>query len=266
MDSYHDESQAKSGSGRSCQTAVIQELLRQGLLLAAVGQELPFLESYIKVRPLRPESEPATRNGPSRCLAGIARTAQHALLNVGAYPVGATVEIRGLARNELVRVGEIDRTERIDVLFEQHGTQLVARRGNWNSPAWDVDGQGAHSVDAQRQALLHYVDAGGVALGAFSNGRLVGIGAVVPHIRPAIARLTYLHVSQDFRSAGVGSHLCADLELIARRAGDTEIVVTATPSENTVRFYLGRGYRPMAMPLPELVELEPDDIHMGKVL
>ena len=44
------------------------------------------------------------------------------------------------------------------------------------------------------------------------------------------------------------------------------IVVTATPSGNTVRFYLARGYQPMAQPLPELLELEPEDIHMGKVI
>jgi len=35
---------------------------------------------------------------------------------------------------------------------------------------------------------------------------------------------------------------------------DAEMVVSATPSENTVRFYLGRGFRPMAQPLPELLE------------
>lgn len=86
----------------------------------------------------------------------------------------------------------------------------------------------------------------------------------MPHIRPAIAQLAFLHVSQDFRAAGVGSRLSADLDLVARRAGDIEIVVSATPSENTVRFYLGRGYRPMARPLPELLELEPDDVHMGR--
>jgi GNAT superfamily N-acetyltransferase len=176
------------------------------------------------------------------------------------------IEIRDLAPSELSRVGEIDRTERIDLLFEQRGTELVTRQGSWDSPAWEPYGQGDHSVEAQRQALTHYAGAGGVARGAFSNGRLVGIGMVVPHIRPEIARLAYLHVSQEFRSAGIGNRLCADLELIARRAGDTEIVVTATPSGNTVRFYLGRGYRPIAQPLPELLELEPEDIHMGKVI
>ncbi len=176
------------------------------------------------------------------------------------------VEIRDLARNELSRIGEIDRTERIDVRFEQHGTELVARRGTWSAPAWDLDGHGEHSVHAQHRALVQYADDGGIAHGAFSNGRLVGIAVVVPHIGPAIAQLAYLHVSHDFRSAGIGSRLCVDLELTARRAGDTEMVVTATPSENTVRFYLGRGYRPMAQPVPRLLELEPEDIHMSKVI
>lgn len=180
--------------------------------------------------------------------------------------VQVPVEIRDLARSELSRVGEIDRTERIEVLFEQHGTELVARRGSWSASAWDPDGRGEHSVDAQRQALMHYADAGGIARGAFSDGRLVGIGVVLPRMRPAIAQLAFLHVSQEFRAAGVGSRLAADLELVARRAGDREIVVSATPSENTVRFYWGRGYRPMARPLPELLELEPEDVHMRKVI
>jgi len=78
---------------------------------------------------------------------------------------------------------------------------------------------------------MHYADAGGIARGAFSDGRLVGIGVVVLHMRPAIAQLAFLHVSQEFRAAGVGSRLAADLELVARRAGDREIVVSATPSE-----------------------------------
>lgn len=178
--------------------------------------------------------------------------------------VGVDIEIRELARDELARVGEIDRTERISMLFEQQGTELVERPGTWDSPPWDPDGHGEHSVAAQRSALEHYADAGGIGRGAFSNGLLVGIGVVVPHLRPGIAQLAFLHVSRRFRSAGLGGRLAADLETIASDAGDTEIVVTATPSENTVRFYLGRGYLPMASPLPELFELEPEDIHLSK--
>ncbi len=176
------------------------------------------------------------------------------------------VEIRALARDELSRVGEIDRTEQIDALFEQHGTELVQRRGRWNARAWDADGRGEHSVHAQRQALLQYMNAGGIARGAFTGARLIAIGVVVPHLQPRIAQLAYLHVSRERRGGGIGSRLAEELELLARGAGGTEIVVSATPSEHTVRFYLARGYRPMERPLPELLALEPDDVHLQKPL
>ena len=171
-----------------------------------------------------------------------------------------------MGRTELSRVIDIDRTERIDVLYDQHGTQLVARHGDWSASAWDPDGHGEHSVEAHLRALEHYVDTGGIALGAFAGGRLAGIGVVVPHLRPRIAQLAFLHVSAPFRATGIGSRLCEQMEQIARTAGDADMVVSATPSENTVRFYLGRGFQPMAEPLAELFELEPEDVHMRKVL
>jgi GNAT superfamily N-acetyltransferase len=180
--------------------------------------------------------------------------------------VGTPLEFKRLARVELSRVAEIDRSERIDIIYQQHGTELKARCENWNSPAWDRQGHGANSVAAHRQALEHYVDAGGIALGAFSNGQLVGIGVVVPHLRPETAQLAFLHVSEPFRGTGIGRRLSDELDLIARNAGDTEMVVSATPSKNTVHFYLSRGYELMAQALPELYQLEPKDVHMNKAL
>jgi GNAT superfamily N-acetyltransferase len=180
--------------------------------------------------------------------------------------VEPAVEFRRLGRTELSRVVEIDRRERIDVLYSQHGSQLVARHGNWSASAWDPEGHGEHSVEAKVNTLEHYVDNDGIALGAFASGRLVGIGVVVPHLRPGIAQLAFLHVSAPLRATGIGSCLSEQLEHIARTAGDSDMVVSATPSENTVRFYLGRGFQPMAEPLAELFELEPDDVHMSKVL
>jgi GNAT superfamily N-acetyltransferase len=177
-----------------------------------------------------------------------------------------TVEFRRLGRTELSRVVEIDRRERINVLYDQHGTQLVARHGDWSASAWNPDGHDQHSVAAQVHALQYHVDKGGIALGAFASGRLVGIGVVVPHLRPGIAQLAWLHVSAPWRAKGIGSRLSELLEQNARIVGDSDMVVSATPSENTVQFYLGRGYQPMADPLAELFELEPEDVHMRKML
>jgi GNAT superfamily N-acetyltransferase len=146
------------------------------------------------------------------------------------------------------------------------GPNSKSGAGTGAPPPWDPHGHGEHSVAAQRHALEHYLDAGGIALGAFSKGRLVGIGVVVPHLRPEIAQLAFLHVSAAFRATGIGRRLSDELDLIARDAGDTEMVVSATPSENTVRFYMRRGYELMAQALPELYELEPEDVHMRKAL
>ena len=173
---------------------------------------------------------------------------------------------RRLERSELGRVDEIDRTERIDSVYVQHGTRLELVPGDFSASSWVTDGEGEHSVAGQRAALDRLVDAGAIALGAFDGGRLVGIGAVLPHLRPGISQLAYLHVSNGYRDRGVGGRLSDELERIARDAGDTSIVVSATPSLNTVHFYERRGFRPMAEPLPELYELEPDDVHMERAL
>ena len=167
--------------------------------------------------------------------------------------VESAVEIRRLERDELGRVIEIDRRERIDVLYDQHGTQLVERHGNWSAAAWDPDGRGEHSVEAQLHMLERYVDTGGIAFGAFAGEELVGIGVVVRHLRPRTAQLAYLHVSAPWRATGIGSRLSEELEQTARVGGDSDMVVSATPSQNTVRFYLGRGFRPMAEPFDRAV-------------
>lgn len=175
------------------------------------------------------------------------------------------IEIRKLDRSELGRVGEIDRTERIDVIYRQNGKALEEVPGRWDASAWR-QGRGEHSVAEQRRTLMQLADAGGIALGAFAGSRLVGIGVVVPHLRPGVAQLAYIQVSAGFRGTGIGTSLSSQLEEIALKAGDNEMVVSATPSVNTVRFYLNRGFEPMARPLPELFELEPEDIHLQKRL
>ena len=177
-----------------------------------------------------------------------------------------SLSYRRLDRDELARVGEIDRTETIDTLYVQEGASLREVHGDFSAPSWGRDGTGEHSVAGQQAMLEHYVAKGAVCIGAFDDDRLVGIGVVCFHVRAGLAQLAYLHVSRDSRGQGVGVALTTELERLAREAGDTAMVVSATPSENTVRFYLHRGFAPMAEPLPELHELEPEDVHLEKRL
>ncbi|MGZ4314952.1 MAG: GNAT family N-acetyltransferase [Gaiellaceae bacterium] len=177
-----------------------------------------------------------------------------------------TVVYRRLEGHELSRVGEIDRTERIETLYVQRGVELEAVTGDFSAAPWRTEGDGEHSVAHQVAECERYLDGGGIAIGALAGDRLVGIGVVVPHVRPGVAQLAFMHVSDGYRGRGIGVHLAAELERIARDAGDITMVVSATPSENTVRFYRGRGFEPTASPLQELLELEPEDVHMDKHL
>lgn len=176
------------------------------------------------------------------------------------------MDYRQLGVDELGAIRDIDRTERVEELYVQHGTRLELRAGDWNASAWDADGSGEHSVAAQRTWLESAVGAGSIAVGAYEGDRLVGIGVVTRHVRPGVAQFAYLYVSNGYRGRGIGGRLSDELERIALEAGDTAMVVSATPSHNTVDFYRRRGYEPMAEPLPELLSLEPEDIHMAKSL
>jgi len=177
-----------------------------------------------------------------------------------------SITYRPLVASDLERIGEIDRTERIERSFVQHGTRLDERVGDFHASPWLSQGDGEHSVAHQRAECERHLAAGGVARAALAGERLVGIGLVRPHLRPRIAQLAFLHVSNGYRGRGIGVQLVIELERLARELGATEMVVSATPSANTVRFYLQRGFEPMAEPLPELYEREPEDVHMRKGL
>ena len=176
------------------------------------------------------------------------------------------ITYRPLTRADLDHLGDIDRTERIESIYVQLGSHLEEREGDFSAPPWPVEGESEYSVAAQRTECERYLNAGGIGQVAFAHERLVGIALMKPHVRPGVAQLAYLHVSAGHRARGVGGQLSDELEALARAGGDGSMVVSATPSVNTVSFYLRRGFEPMAEPLPELYELEPDDVHLMKQL
>jgi hypothetical protein len=49
------------------------------------------------------------------------------------------ISYRRLDAAELDRIGEIDRTERIETLYVQHGGHLEERAGDWSSPPWSLE-------------------------------------------------------------------------------------------------------------------------------
>ena len=78
--------------------------------------------------------------------------------------------------------------------------------------------------------------------------------------------LDFLYVDAGCRGQGVGHAL---VDLVCTRAlelGAARLYVSATPSRNTVEFYLRRGFAPVTTPDPDLFAREPEDIHILREL
>ena len=81
-----------------------------------------------------------------------------------------------------------------------------------------------------------------------------------------VAYLATLYVTDAARGSGVGSALVKAVLQTAREQGATDLYVSATPTRETVDFYLAQGFVRLATPNPRLIELEPDDIHLQRKL
>ena len=103
-------------------------------------------------------------------------------------------------------------------------------------------------------------------VGAFVDGRMVGLGVVTPEVHPEMAQIAYLHPSLAYRRRGVASRLTREMIDHAGATGAKRMYVSATPSESTVGFYLRFGFAPTLDPIPELFALEPEDIRMVRDL
>ena len=82
--------------------------------------------------------------------------------------------------------------------------------------------------------------------------------------KPEVAWLALLYVTRAARRSGAASALWAAAAKLARDGGARAMYVSSAPTGSAVGFYLSRGCR-LAAPdeiIPELFELEPEDIHL----
>ncbi len=173
---------------------------------------------------------------------------------------------RWMQPEEVTRMSEINRRERVVVGYEMEDGELRVMDVDWDVPNWFAGGEGEHSVATKITFCQDHLRRGGRMIGAFAEGKLVGLGLVTPNIRPGMDQLAYLHVSDGFRRMGIAARLTHEMVELARQGGAEEMYVTSTPSGSAVGFYRSQGFEPVDDPLPELYELEPDDIHMLKRL
>lgn len=179
-------------------------------------------------------------------------------------PTARPTTIREMAVSELDRIAEIDRSERITQQYKSRGGALELIDVDIHAPRWGEPGE--HTVQHLVDSWKPLLDAGGVLLGAFDGDRLVGFAIYQSASPQGPANFAVLHVSRDYRRTGVGGALTEEVVRLARSEGAQRLYVSATPTRATVDFYVKQGFRPLATPDERLFALEPDDIHMERML
>ena len=106
---------------------------------------------------------------------------------------------------------------------------------------------------------------GGTFCGAFENSKLIGVVVLESKFigrNGDQLQLKFLHVSRSYRKRGLGSILFEKAVEKAREMNAKRLYISATPSENTVDFYMHLGCVVTKEVDQELFELEPEDIHL----
>ena len=159
--------------------------------------------------------------------------------------------------SELERIAEIDRSEHVTQYYVHQDGGLELKDVDWQVVRWSAD-----ELEANMKAWRPLLDRGGVMLGAFEDADLIGFAIYRPHLTEYMGQFAVLYLNRDFRRRGLGSALTEEVIWLARADGARKLYVSATPSVATVEFYRSRGFEVTSEPNRELLELEPQDIHM----
>jgi GNAT superfamily N-acetyltransferase len=169
-------------------------------------------------------------------------------------------EFRLLEANEIDLIRQIDRGEEIFEYYKRDGNKLVLKPGRET-----IDQFEPHELERiiQRQKALK--QGAGQIIGAFFNSNLIGVASVERKPRGSKSnyfKMDILYVSKNFRQSGVGRRLVEECKFIAKLFGAQKLYISATPTRNTIDFYLKIGAVPASELDSELFGQEPDDIHL----
>ncbi|HEY6299890.1 MAG TPA: GNAT family N-acetyltransferase, partial [Candidatus Binatus sp.] len=157
-------------------------------------------------------------------------------------------------------VWNIDRSEVIDNVYHLENGALVLKPQHF-----DVRGWPPGEAEKYTPILLDSFDRGGWFHGLFDQAELVGVVVVdnrrIGKLKDRL-QLEFLHVSSAYRNRGLGAQLFELAKVTARERGARRLYISATPSENTINFYSRLGCEIAREPDLELLELEPEDIHL----
>lgn len=171
-----------------------------------------------------------------------------------------TISSRELHRDEITQVWSIDRSEFVENVYRLQGGTLVLQADRLEVPGWPPG-----EAEKYTPILLDCFDRGGWFYAAFDDVRLIAVVVLDSKFignQKDQLQLKFLHVSRSYRGRGLGAQLFLLAKRVARERGAKRLYISATPSENTVNFYMRLGCTLAVEPDPELFSLEPEDIHL----
>lgn len=180
-----------------------------------------------------------------------------------------TVTFRRLLPDDAALLGQIDRSEIVSHMYVVHSGELRTEAAPHEIPGWSterIDDYPNFNVEFRSERLRSRLADGWIAIGAFDQGALVAYCELRPALTETTAQVAELFVSRSHRRTGIGTGLMQCMGHEARQAGASHLYVSAIPTDSAVNFYLSQGFRLNPEPHPELLALEPKDIHMIKDL
>ncbi len=152
----------------------------------------------------------------------------------------------------------IDIMEHGELIYLWQDGELITKPLVWDRPP--------RTAEAWNGPWTEVLTLPGVkAWGAFEVDVMVGIIVYRPYLTEDMAQLDALFVDRNHRKLGIAAQLTKLLEQQALTDGHKRLYVSATESASAVGFYTSQGFVP-TLDVPELYALEPNDIHMIKIL
>lgn len=173
--------------------------------------------------------------------------------------------IRTLQRDEIPLIWQIDRREVVENVYHLRDGKLVLEPEYFDAQGWPPG-----EAELYTPILLDCFDRGGAFWGAFEeDGKIIGVSVLESKfIGPNhdTLQLKFLHVSHGVRKQGLGIKLFNLAMEKAKSLGARKLYISATPSENTINYYLRLGCVLAAETDPDLFALEPEDIHLEFII
>ena len=174
------------------------------------------------------------------------------------------MEIRTLKREEINDIQDMDRSEIIKQFYYYKNRKLVLKKKNYHILGWQPN-----EIERTIDNLFDLYDRGGSFFALFQEERIVGVVVLECNFIESNKdqlQVAFLHIDKNYRKKGYGRVLLKEAIERAKELGAKKLYISATPSKNTVDFYMHLGCKLASEINPELYQLEPEDIHLEMII